>query len=236
MQTERNLDPGKIADNILETFKRSTLFNPTRWRLWHNFPQKVGALVAAVLLWFAATADRRALTTRNFDVPLTVVGMDTDRVVTGQPKTIRVTVEGQSSRLESLSLGQFEATVDVGGLDDGFFSKQVTVNGPSGTLIKNTQPKQVSGNLDAVVRENVEVRVALLDSTAVPPLGIRVKPDNVVVIGPRPRVAQVVYALALAGRQVVPNKPVEVRLTPMDSSGKPVEGVRLEPARAKISQ
>ena len=236
MRTDRGLDPGKIADDLLETFKRSSLLSPRRWRLWHNFPQKMGALGAAILLWFAATADRRALTTRNLDVPLNVVGADTGRVVTGQPKTIRVTVEGQSSRLEAISVSQFEATVDVNGLDDGFFTKPVAVTAPGGATVRRVQPAQVSGTLDAVIRDKVDVRAALLESSSAPPLRVKTTPDTVTVIGPRARVGEVAYALALAGRQVAPNKPLEVRLTAMDSSGKPVEGVRLEPSRAKISQ
>jgi YbbR domain-containing protein len=67
-------------------------------------------------------------------------------------------------------------------------------------------------------------------------LKVNVKPSEVTMIGPRPKIAQVAYALALATRQVAPNKSLEVRLTAVDSAGKPVEGVLLVPSRARISQ
>ena len=50
--------PNEFADDVLENL-RTTLFTPKRWRLWHNFPQKLGALIAAIIVWCAATADRR---------------------------------------------------------------------------------------------------------------------------------------------------------------------------------
>ena len=227
--------PNEFADDVLENL-RTTLLTPKRWRLWHNFPQKLGALIAAIVLWFAATADRRATITRTYDVPLVLNGIDKSHVVTGQPKTVRVTLEADRTRLETLSVNLIEATADVGELDDGFFTKPVRVNEPEGTRLIRTEPKQITGTLDAVVREQIEVRVALLESSAAPPLKINVKPTEVTMIGPRPKIAQVAYALALATRQVAPNKSLEVRLTAVDSAGKPVEGVQLMPSRARISQ
>ena len=215
---------------------RSSITTPSRWRLWHNFPQKVGALIAAVALWLAATADRRATVQRNFDVPLIVRGTLEERVVSDLPRTVRITLEGNRSRLESLPANLIEASVDVSGLPDGFFARSVTVNPPSGLSIVRLEPSRVSGTIDAVVRDKVEVRAALLETPGAPPLRINVNPDEVTVVGPRPKVAMVAYALALGSRRVAPNKPLEVRLTPMDSEGRPVDGVRLEPARAKISQ
>ena len=236
MRTEKSSKtrPNEFADEVLENL-RTTLFTPKRWRLWHNFPQKLGALIVAIVLWFAATADRRATITRTYDVPLVLNGIDKSHVVTGQPKTVRVTLEADRTRLETLSVNLIEATADVGELD-GFFTKPVTVNEPEGTRLIRTEPKQITGTLDEVVREQIEVRVALLESSAAPPLKINVKPNEVTMIGPRPKIQQVAYALALATRQVGSNKSLEVRLTAVDSAGKPVEGVQLVPSRARISQ
>jgi YbbR domain-containing protein len=234
VRTEGKTKPNEFADEVLENL-RTTLFTPKRWRLWHNFPQKLGALIAAIVLWFAATADRRATITRTYDVPLVLNGIDKSHVVTGQPKTVRVTLEADRTRLETLSVNLIEATADVSELD-GFFTKPVTVNEPEGTRLIRTEPKQITGTLDEVVREQIEVRVALLESSAAPPLKVNVKPNEVTMIGPRPKIQQVAYALALATRQVGSNKSLEVRLTAVDSAGKPVEGVQLVPSRARISQ
>ena len=227
--------PNEFADEVLENL-RTTLFTPKRWRLWHNFPQKLGALVVAIVLWFAATADRRAIVTRTFDVPLVLNGVSKTHVVTGQPKTVRITLEADRTRLEALPVGLIEASVDINDLDDGFFTKAVTVNEPEGTRLIRTEPKQITGSLDTVMSERVEVRVALLESSAAPPLRINVKPSEVTMRGPRPKINQVAYALALATRQVGPGKSLEVRLTAVDSAGKTVEGVQLVPSRARISQ
>jgi YbbR domain-containing protein len=215
---------------------RSGLTTPSRWRLWHNFPQKLGALVAAIVLWFAATADRRATIQRSLEVPLIVRGASADLVVSDLPKTIRVTLEGNRTRLEGLPSNLIEASVDVSNLPDGFFSRPVTVTPPTGLNLVKLEPARASGTLNAVVREKTDVRAALLETPGAPPLKIKVNPTEVTVIGTRPQVERVAYALAVGMRQVAPNKPLEVRLTAMDSQGKPVEGVTLEPSRAKISQ
>lgn len=231
-------DPINDRSRITGVFEewRSGLTTPSRWRLWHNFPQKLGALVAAIVLWFAATADRRATIQRNLEVPLIVRGAGADRVVSDLPKTIRVTLEGNRTRLEGLPSNLIEASVDISGLPDGFFSRPVTVTPPSGLNLVKLEPARASGTLNAVVREKTEVRAALLETPGAPPLRIKVTPTEVTVIGTRPQVERVAYALAVGMRQVAPNKPLEVRLTAMDTQGKPVDGVQLEPSRAKISQ
>jgi YbbR domain-containing protein len=215
---------------------RSGITTPSRWRLWHNFPQKLGALVAAIVLWFAATADRRATIQRSLEVPLIVRGASADLVVSDLPKTIRVTLEGNRTRLEGLPSNLIEASVDVSSLPDGFFSRPVTVTPPAGLNLVKLEPARASGTLNAVVREKTDVRAALLETPGAPPLKIKVNPSEVTVIGTRPQVERVAYALAVGMRQVAPNKPLEVRLTAMDTQGKPVEGVTLEPSRARISQ
>jgi YbbR domain-containing protein len=215
---------------------RSGLTTPSRWRLWHNFPQKLGALVAAIVLWFAATADRRATIQRSLEVPLIVRGASADLVVSDLPKTIRVTLEGNRTRLEGLPSNLIEASVDVSNLPDGFFSRAVTVTPPAGLNLVKLEPARASGTLNAVVREKTDVRAALLETPGAPPLKIKVDPSEVTVIGTRPQVERVAYALAVGMRQVAPNKPLEVRLTAMDTQGKPVEGVTLQPSRARISQ
>ena len=230
----REREIGRIT-GVFEEW-RSGLTTPSGWRLWHNFPQKLGALVAAIVLWFAATADRRVTIQRSLEVPLIVRGAGAERVVSDLPKTIRVTLEGNRTRLEGLPSSVIEASVDVNSLPDGFFNRPVTVTPPSGLTLVRLEPARASGTLNAVVREKTEVRAALLETSGAPPLRIKVNPGEVTVIGTRPQVDRVAYALALGSRQVAPNKALEVRLTPMDNQGKPVEGVRLEPTRAKISQ
>ncbi len=232
MQTDR--DRSRIT-GVFEEW-RSGITTPSRWRLWHNFPQKLGALVAAIVLWFAATADRRATIQRSLEVPLIVRGASADLVVSDLPKTIRVTLEGNRTRLEGLPSNLIEASVDVSSLPDGFFSRAVTVTPPTGLTLVKLEPARASGTLNAVVREKTDVRAALLETPGAPPLKIKVDPSEVTVIGTRPQVERVAYALAVGMRQVAPNKPLEVRLTAMDTQGKPVEGVTLEPSRAKISQ
>ncbi|HWG84720.1 MAG TPA: hypothetical protein VNT60_04490, partial [Deinococcales bacterium] len=80
-----------------------------RWPLLRHLPQKLGAVVAAVALWFAASGDRQATVERTFDAPLLVRGRTAEQDVTGLPGTISVTLAGARDRLESLRPGTVEA-------------------------------------------------------------------------------------------------------------------------------
>ncbi|MFN3265928.1 MAG: hypothetical protein ACK41E_03715 [Deinococcales bacterium] len=187
-------------------------------RLTHNWVAKSGALLVAILLWYSATAERRSTTVRSLEVQLEVRGLSQNRVIRDLPKTVRVQIQGARGELEQLEANNLEASIQVANRPDGFFSSDVRVNAPNHVTILGFEPRRVSATLKSVVEKSVLVRIATLENTVLLPSSF-----TVLAIGTTEQVAQVAFALGVAGSG-------ETHLTPVDKKGQFVEGVRLEPS------
>ena len=199
-------------------------------RALHNLPQKLGAVVAAVALWFAASGERQATVERTFDAALLVRGKAEDQVVTDLARTVSVTLSGARDRLDGLTAGLVEASINVEGLPDGPFQAPVTVTPPADTTVARVTPKAASGRVDAVVSQSVPVQVAVSRAGLNTLVVAVAAPRDVTATGPRGRLASVASALALAGPGAV-----SATLTAIDDNGLPVQGVTLHPARVRLS-
>jgi YbbR domain-containing protein len=238
-------DVVSTSDSLLEEIGRNTvrrLISPRTWRVWHNFPQKIGALVVSVLLWFAATTDRRANITRNLEVPIEVIGLGNDRILTDLPKTIKLELQGAKARVETLEGKDVAASLDVTDLENGFFTHVLKITLPDGVLRSSNQAVTVNGSLNQLARETVTVRIAALEPTPALPGGVlepkllRATPDEVTMIGAQEALDRVAYALALTPKNPGIGRSIEVRLLAVDPQGRVVDGVRLEPVKVKVAR
>jgi YbbR domain-containing protein len=238
-------DVVSTSDSLLEEIMRNAwrrILSPRSWRIWHNFPQKLGALAVAILLWFAATTDRRANITRNLEVPIEVIGLGNDRILTDQPKTVKLELQGARARVETLEGKDVAASLDVSGLEDGFFTQVLKITLPDGVVRSLEQTVTVNGTLNQLARESLGVRIAALEPTPALPGGvlepklIRAIPDEVTMVGSQETLDRVQFALALAPKSPAIGRSLEVRLLAVDAQGRVVEGVRLEPAKIKLAR
>jgi YbbR domain-containing protein len=216
----------RMRTNLLALLRRFT----------SDLPTKLGALLVAGLLWFAATADRRATVTRTLELPLQVQGLSNERAVSDLPTSVKATVRGPRGTLENLEPRNLEATVDVNNLPDGFFSEDVRLTAPEGLSKIALQPSRVSGTLELLVRERVGVRLASLESRTgtLNLTNVQVAPRFVTVLGRRALVQQVAFALAVSTQTPRANESQTVKLTPVDARGEPVDGVSLEPTSVTL--
>jgi YbbR domain-containing protein len=238
-------DVVSTSDSLLEEIGRNTvqrLISPRTWRVWHNFPQKIGALIVAVLLWFAATTDRRANITRNLEVPIEVIGLGSDRILTDLPKTIKLELQGAKARVETLEGKDVAASLDVTDIGDGFFTHPLKITLPDGVVRSSNQAVTVNGTLNQLARDVVTVRIASLEPTPALPGGVlepklmRATPDEVKMIGAQEALDRVAYALALTPKNPGIGRSIEVRLLAVDPQGRVVDGVRLEPGKVKVAR
>ena len=88
-------------------------------RFTSDLPLKIGAVLLSVLLWYAATEDRRATVTRTLELPLIVQGLSAQRAVSDLPQNVKATVRGPRATLENLEASNLEATIDVSALLPG---------------------------------------------------------------------------------------------------------------------
>ena len=183
---------------------------------------KLGALLIAIALWFAATNERRSTATRGLEIPLEIRGLDENRVIKDLPKTIRLQIQGARGELEQIQSNNLEASINISNRPDGFFSSDVQINAPSNVKILNYEPRRISATLKSVIQESVLVRIAPLDNANPTPSSF-----TVLAIGTTEQVSQVAFALGVAGSN-------QTELTPVDNTGKLVDGVRLEPSNVAL--
>jgi YbbR domain-containing protein len=203
-----------------------------------DLPLKLGAVLVAMVIWYAATEDRRATVTRTLEVPLVVQGLNAQRAVSDLPTTVKATLRGPRVSLETLEPKDLEASVDVSTASEGFFSMDVRLRAPDGLSRIAVQPSRVSGSLELLVARSVPVRLASFEAR--PPGSqdlnpLRLQPRFVTASGRRADVERVAYALAVATQLPTRDAGVDVRLTAVDGRGEPVEGVALEPARVRAA-
>jgi YbbR domain-containing protein len=213
---------------------------PRNWwaRFSSDLPTKLGALIVASLLWYAATSERRATVTRTLELPLVVQGLSAERAVSDLPTSVKASVRGPRVTLENLEPRDLEASVDVSTAADGYFSADVRLTVPEGLSKIALQPSRVSGTLELLVRRSVSVRLASLEARLPGSLDLtplRFAPRNVTVLGRRAQVKQVMYALAIATQLPERGGSLDIKLTPVDERGEPVDGVSLEPSETKLT-
>jgi YbbR domain-containing protein len=201
------------------------------WPLLNNLPQKLGALVAAVALWFAATGDRQAVVERTFDAPLLVRGRTADQSVSGLPSTVSVTLAGARDRLESLRGGMVEAYVNLAGVTVGNFEAPVTVVPPADTRVARMVPREVAGRMDVVESSLVPVRAAVTGLDGGTVVRVTVQPEEVTATGPRSVLEAIAAALAIVSPDAA-----TATLTAVNEEGLPVQGVTLRPASVRITR
>ena len=188
----------------------------------NNWLAKLGALLIAIALWFSATNERRSTITRGLEIPLEIRGLDENRVVRDLPKTIALQIQGARGELEQIQSSNLEVSINISNRPDGFFSSDVRVDAPSNIKILSYEPRRISATLKSVIRESILVKIAPLDNTNPTPSSF-----TVLAIGTSEQVSQVVFALGVAGNS-------QTELTPVDGTGKLVEGVRLEPSSVEL--
>jgi len=197
----------------------------------HNWPQKLGALVLAFVMWLFVTTSSVTTTQRSLLVPLATEGVTQSQVAVGVPQVVEVNVSGPSGRVDRLRPDNITASIDLSGLS-GEFQQQVTVQTPSGIHLVNVSPSQVIGMLETVGNRSMDVTVALSGS---PPsdrlLASSADPTQVTLTGQQQALQKVAKVMA-----VVPAKEGQATAHPfpVDDSGVPVQNVKVSPSDVTV--
>lgn len=220
-----------------------------RWRgypryVWrrtlHNWPQKILALLTALVLWFLATSDRRATVDRSFTAQLRVLGDGAPgggggkRSVSDLPQNVRVTLSGPSNDLVALSGDDIEASINVADLPEGSFQVPIRVRAPVGFRVVRYSPTVASGFVDAETTRTLNVQLAVtgLPTRALPRYALT--PRTVQVTGPE-RLVNSVASVTTVPVSLPRGASAEARLLPLNGNGQPV-AVRLNPATVSVER
>ncbi len=205
----------------------------------HNWPLKLAAIALATLLYAGLIASQDSSTYSGV-IQVTAVNQPTGTVVTNQLGSVE-----QIRYLAPIEVGRpsaqdFEATVDLTGVDPTGHPVNVRVdvvpNDPRITILE-VEPRTIQVVLDETISLAVPVRVA----RGTVPVGIELgdtvfSPKTVTVTGPSTAASQVVAArvnVALDPSGLDFDRDVEVE--PIDAAGEVVRGVDVEPRTVHVT-
>ena len=205
----------------------------------HNWPLKVAAIALATLLYAGLVASQDS-SVYSGTIQVTAVNQPTGTVVTNQLGSVEQIRYLAPIEVGSPSAQDFEATVDLAGVDPTGHPVNVRVevvpNDPRITILE-VEPRTVQVVLDETISLAVPVRVA----RGTVPVGIELgdtvfSPKTVTVNGPSTAATLVVAArvnVALDPSGIDFDRDVEVE--PIDAAGEVVRGVDVEPRTVHVT-
>ncbi|MEX2501368.1 MAG: CdaR family protein [Trueperaceae bacterium] len=204
-------------------------------RLLRGWPIKVGAIAAALLLWWVAATDPGQTTQRSLLVPLVVEGVAEDEVAVGVPARIEVVVTGPSGRMDRLRADDIDVVLDLSDAG-GEFARRVEARVPTALRVERVVPAEVIGRLEAVRSGRFPVAAYLRDAgDARPVTGVALDPATVTVHARDPVLAQVAAVMAPVESAGATGAAAQATVIAVDGSGRPVGEVRIVPERVQVT-
>ncbi len=208
-----------------------------------NIGLAVLSLALALSLWLFVT-DRENPTeaqTFNSAIPVRFVNVPNGlAVANASESTVRIRIEAPKNELRGLSVDDFDATIDLGGLSRGVQTVTVAVNPPNSDVnVIDITPARIDVTIEDVRTKEVPVRPTLVGS---PQQGFaatneRADPATATVSGPESLVALVDAAVAevnLTGLRVDFTDD-RVELAPRDARGGEISRVQVNPQAARVT-
>ena len=207
--------------------------------LIHNWPLKLAAVGLATLLYGGLVVSQSTQTRSDLVIPVEIIGQPPDSfLLTSIDPVTQIRYLAPPGTL--LQSSDFEASVNLGGIQPGSGPQRVRVNVESiDTRIRiiGVQPDMVTVNLDVLGRKTVGV---VVDHDPAPnglEIGEEVAdPTTVEVFGPASVIGRVVAARASV---IIQESGIDVdqdiELVPVDELGEAVPNVDVDPRTSHIS-
>jgi YbbR domain-containing protein len=217
------------------------------WPVATSVRDNVGLASLSVVLAFAMwifvtdTQDPTRSGILPFDLPVETVNVPGDLALAGSPVNVTIRIEIAEDEWNSLSPADFEATVDLDGLQAGTYDLEVRVEPQTGRgdlRVTEVIPETVPVELKSLFSKSVSVSVSVEEA---PPPGYEASipepdADKVLVTGTQDRVTLVTQAVASLDLSARTEDTTQaIRLEPRDSRGFLVQGVTLEPSVINVS-
>ena len=206
-----------------------------------NLSLAVLSIALSLSLWLYVTERENPQQTETFNsaVPIDFVNVPNGfAVANASASSVRIQISAAKSTLKNLHPGDFEATVNLGGLEKGTSNVPVDVTSSAGRVdVTDVSPARVDVTIEDLRSKDVPVKVALVGS---PEIGFAagdqsVDPATVTVTGPESLIALVDAAVAdanLTGLRI--DFDDTLALTPRDSHGGEISRVTVNPQKAHV--
>lgn len=206
-----------------------------------NLSLAVLSVALSLTLWLYVTERENPQQVETFNSAITVQFVNvpnTLAVANASASSVRIQISAPKNQLNQLHPDDFEATVNLGGLDKGSTNLPVDVTSSNGSVnVTDVSPARVDVTIEDLRTKEVPVKTSLVGS---PQLGFApgdqsIDPQSVTVTGPESLVALVDSAVAevnLTGLRV--DFDDSVALKPQDVRGGEISRVTVNPDKAHV--
>lgn len=197
----------------------------------HNLPAKILSVLAAAVLWVFVMNDQNPSINSTFTVPVRMVNVPDNYMVTASEKEVRLKVRAPRSLLASYNVEDFDAYVDLSGVEEGKSTLKILTVVPSGFELLDMSDETVDVTLEEMIAKHVNVNINTVGAVAPDMVVTSVLPDSMTmqVKGPRSivdRVVNITGSINLADN--IDDFRTTADISPLDSDGNFVEGVKME--------
>jgi YbbR domain-containing protein len=206
--------------------------------LHRNLPLKAASLLLAIFLWFwVMLNEENPITHATVEVEVQARGVPAGLALDLKTRNVKVSLRGLEQDMTDLKSG-VRASVSCKGLGAGTHRLPVNVQAPQDVAAVAVRPPAVLAVLEEVVSQSKPVEVQLVGE---PVGGSEIKsaecsPKQIQVSGARSRVERAAHIVAAADMaRMAPGVPMLVRVSALDESGQPVDGIGLTPVRVSVT-
>lgn len=206
-------------------------------------PTLFTALILAIIVWVSAVSSADPNEEREYSapIPITVLGLDPDLVVTGQyDDEVKVSIRAPRSVQERLAANPdaIHAYINLSGLKAGehTLEPQIAID-LSPTRVTLVSPSEITLKLENILSKEVPVEIrengALpIGYTAGTPV---LSQDSALVIGPESQVLKVEQVVASVDlSNIITSISRQVELKALDARGVIVSGINLNPTQVNV--
>ena len=116
-----------------------------------SFYYRIGALVAAVLLWFYVISASVGLPVEHiYNVPVELRNLGAEYVLLEQNYQVQVRVQGANQVLQELQAKDINAVIDLSGFDVGEHNPKITVSLPEGVQLVSLSQSTLALTIEAM--------------------------------------------------------------------------------------
>ncbi len=206
-------------------------------------PTLLTALILAIIVWVSAVSSADPNEEREYSapIPITVLGLDPDLVVTGQyDDEVKVSIRAPRSVQERLAANPdaIHAYINLSGLKAGehTLEPQIAID-LSPTRLTLVSPSEITLKLENILSKEVPVEIR---ETGALPIGYTagtpvLSQDSALVIGPESQVLKVEQVVASVDlSNIITSISRQVELKALDARGVIVTGINLNPTQVNV--
>jgi len=216
-------------------------------KLWRGFISNLSsallALFLAVVVWVVAVYEKAPPRTDLFPsaIPIQILDLGENLTISNTvPTAAKIRVRALADTWAQLKPNDFEATIDLLGLEAGQHEVPVTVTTlQEGVTILSIDPARVTVNLQQIGERKIRVRVKVLDEASIP-LGYISRlpvttPEQVTVTGPKTSIEQVAEAVIDVSLKNARDTVIEQKVPVLlDASGNRIQGLTVSPPTVMV--